>query len=58
MMYSLQLAAPKAPRLRVTAARRAMAWGILLSEYLAAHPGRTADTVTVLEVSAWQAARR
>ena len=56
--YSLQLAAPKAPRLRKTAQRRAEAWALLLSEFLAVHPGRTADSVTVLEVSAWQASAR
>ena len=56
--YSLQLATPKAPRLRKTAQRRAQAWALMLSEFLAAHRGRTPESVTVLEVSAWKAARK
>lgn len=58
MMYSIQLAAPKAPRLRVTVKRRAQAFAILLGEYSAAHPGANMDAVTVLEVALWKASRR
>jgi hypothetical protein len=56
--YSIQLAAPKAPKLQLTARRRAEAWGILLGEFMVAHPHRWPSSITVLEVSAWKAARK
>jgi hypothetical protein len=54
--YSIQFAAPK--RRGLKASIRAMAWAKLLEQFLMAHPGRDAASVTVLEVSGWKASRK
>jgi hypothetical protein len=55
--YSIQFA-PPSQRLRTPAQQRARAWDRLLAEYLMAHPGKAASTVTALEVALWQARPR
>jgi len=55
--YSIQFA-PATKRKRAVVVRRAEVLANLRVAFLAAHPGRTSDSVTVLEVSLWQASRR
>jgi hypothetical protein len=56
--YSIQLNNPKRKPVNMTVEQRASAWSALVAAFVAAHHGRSPESVSPLEVSLWTASRK